>query len=237
LLEVRAACGALLARAADASRAALRAANTERGVETCGILCGKLRGGEFELSHLIIPVQEGSPNTTVTRGEELLIDAQEKHVSGFCATDEPRDELKWGCARAPQGLMTLGWIHTHPTQDCFLSSVDLHTQFSYQTMMPEAVAIVMAPRARVQQGVFTITPRGEGGRERERAREKVLTASGRAQGWRFSITATVSGALPPHSASERAHRLCAQGKASTATTASRISLALRSTSSSPTSAR
>jgi len=42
-------------------------------------------------------------------------------------------------------LFPLGWIHTHPTQTCFMSSVDLHTHYSYQIMLPEAVAIVMAP--------------------------------------------------------------------------------------------
>uniref|UniRef100_T1I5Z1 USP8 dimerisation domain-containing protein n=1 Tax=Rhodnius prolixus TaxID=13249 RepID=T1I5Z1_RHOPR len=35
---------------------------------------------------------------------------------------------------------------THPTQTAFLSSVDLHTHCSYQRMIPEAVAIVCAPR-------------------------------------------------------------------------------------------
>ena len=34
-------------------------------------------------------------------------------------------------------LITLGWIHTHPSQTAFLSSVDLHTQAGYQIMMPE----------------------------------------------------------------------------------------------------
>ncbi|CAI0467095.1 unnamed protein product [Linum tenue] len=42
-------------------------------------------------------------------------------------------------------LFPLGWIHTHPTQTCFMSSVDLHTHYSYQIMLPEAIAIVMAP--------------------------------------------------------------------------------------------
>lgn len=31
-----------------------------------------------------------------------------------------------------RGLMPLGWIHTHPTQTCFLSSIDVHTQCGYQ---------------------------------------------------------------------------------------------------------
>nr|GFB88628.1 AMSH-like ubiquitin thioesterase 2 isoform X1 [Tanacetum cinerariifolium] len=44
-----------------------------------------------------------------------------------------------------ESLFPVGWIHTHPSQSCFMSSVDLHTQYSYQVMLPEAVAIVMAP--------------------------------------------------------------------------------------------
>lgn len=57
-------------------------------------------------------------------------------------------------------LLTLGWIHvrafrlstdcaakfltlgsnglqTHPKQDCFLSSVDIHTQCGFQSILPE----------------------------------------------------------------------------------------------------
>ena len=58
-------------------------------------------------------------------------------------------------------LITLGWIHTHPTQSCFLSSVDLHTQLGYQLMLPEAVAIVMAPTDRRRDyGCFSLSPCG-----------------------------------------------------------------------------
>lgn len=59
-------------------------------------------------------------------------------------------ELTWfhtACSY-PQELYPLGWIHTHPTQTCFLSSIDVHTQCGYQTMLDEAVAIVMAPTDR-----------------------------------------------------------------------------------------
>ena len=38
------------------------------------------------------------------------------------------------------------WFQTHPTQTAFLSSVDLHTHCSYQLMLPEAIAIVCAPK-------------------------------------------------------------------------------------------
>ncbi|KAI3936855.1 hypothetical protein MKW92_033565, partial [Papaver armeniacum] len=34
---------------------------------------------------------------------------------------------------------------THPSQTFLMSSVDLHTHHSYQIMLPEAIAIVMAP--------------------------------------------------------------------------------------------
>lgn len=43
-------------------------------------------------------------------------------------------------------LITLGWIHTHPSQQSFLSSIDLHTHAPYQKMLPEAIAIVVAPK-------------------------------------------------------------------------------------------
>ncbi|XP_048500379.1 AMSH-like protease sst2 isoform X2 [Beta vulgaris subsp. vulgaris] len=33
-----------------------------------------------------------------------------------------------------ESLFPLGWIHTHPTQTCFMSSVDLHTHYSYQVL-------------------------------------------------------------------------------------------------------
>jgi len=57
-------------------------------------------------------------------------------------------------------LLTLGWIHTHPSQTCFLSSIDLHTHFSYQIMLPEAIAIVMAPSKIPNRGLFHVTPTG-----------------------------------------------------------------------------
>ena len=42
-------------------------------------------------------------------------------------------------------LHPTGWIHTHPTQSAFLSSIDVHTQHGYQSLCAEAVAVVCAP--------------------------------------------------------------------------------------------
>lgn len=56
-------------------------------------------------------------------------------------------------------LITVGWIHTHPSQRSFLSSVDLHTHAPYQKMLPEAVAIVVAPSAN-EVDIFSLSEPG-----------------------------------------------------------------------------
>ncbi|CAH1794696.1 unnamed protein product [Owenia fusiformis] len=108
--------------------------NTDRNIETCGILAGKLASNVFKISHVLIPKQSGTPDSCTTANEEELFDYQDKY-----------------------DLITLGWIHTHPTQTAFLSSVDLHTHCSYQLMMPEAIAIVCAPKYN-ETGIFMLTP-------------------------------------------------------------------------------
>lgn len=88
--------------------------NTRSGIESCGILAGILREkqGVFVISTLIIPKQEGTSDTVQALNEEEIFDVQDKRA-----------------------LYPLGWIHTHPTQTCFLSSVDVHTQCGYQVML------------------------------------------------------------------------------------------------------
>ncbi|KAJ6580072.1 hypothetical protein DFH09DRAFT_1146441, partial [Mycena vulgaris] len=56
-----------------------------------------------------------------------------------------------------RGLITLGWIHTHPSQSCFMSSVDLHTHASFQCMLPESFAVVCAPKSTPNFGIFRLT--------------------------------------------------------------------------------
>ncbi|ANB11399.1 hypothetical protein AWJ20_4208 [Sugiyamaella lignohabitans] len=108
--------------------------NTMRNLETCGILCGKLNRNAFFINYLVIPEQESTSDTCSTTNEESLFE--------FIDENE---------------LFVLGWIHTHPTQTCFMSSIDLHTQNSYQIMLPEAVAIVCAPSQQPSFGVFRLT--------------------------------------------------------------------------------
>lgn len=88
--------------------------NTSKNIETCGILAGQLKQQQLLVTHVILPKQSGTSDSCNTMNEEEIFDIQ--------------DQLN---------LITLGWIHTHPSQTAFLSSVDLHTQAGYQIMMPE----------------------------------------------------------------------------------------------------
>lgn len=96
---------------------AIADSNTRRGeygVETCGVLCGTVTpAGELFVSHLLVPKQTGTSDTCAMTNEEELFE--------YCMA---------------RSLLTLGWIHTHPRQSCFMSSMDVHTHCGYQTMLP-----------------------------------------------------------------------------------------------------
>ncbi|KAJ5114998.1 hypothetical protein NUU61_000757 [Penicillium alfredii] len=117
-----------------ASFLSLAALNTRRNLETCGILCGTLVSNALFISRLVIPEQMSTSDTCETTNESALFD--------YCDSED---------------LMMLGWIHTHPSQTCFMSSRDLHTHCGYQVMLPESIAIVCAPSKDPDWGVFRLT--------------------------------------------------------------------------------
>ena len=86
-------------------------ANTKRNIETCAFLSGPLdpKGDLFTVNTLIIPKQEGTSDTVNALNEGETFDLQ-----------------------LSRSIFPLGWIHTHPSQTCFLSSIDVHTQFGLQ---------------------------------------------------------------------------------------------------------
>lgn len=96
--------------------------NTRRNLETCGMLCGTVISNALFIQRVVIPEQESTSDTCETINESAFFD--------YCESED---------------LLVLGWIHTHPTQTCFMSSRDLHTHCAYQMMMPESIAIVCAP--------------------------------------------------------------------------------------------
>lgn len=108
---------------------------TEKGIELCGLLLGIFDPNQDALviNTLLIPKQVSTSDTCNTFNEDEMFTYQDQ-----------------------MGLMTLGWIHTHPTQTCFMSSVDLHTHLSYQLMLPEAIAIVCSPRKDPSIGIYKL---------------------------------------------------------------------------------
>ncbi|KAL6707429.1 hypothetical protein ACN47E_004208 [Coniothyrium glycines] len=108
--------------------------NTRLNLETCGMLCGILKSNALFITRLIVPEQTSTSDTCETLNEEEIFD--------YCDKEE---------------LLVIGWIHTHPTQTCFMSSRDLHTHVGYQVMMPESIAIVCAPSKEPSWGCFRLT--------------------------------------------------------------------------------
>ncbi|KAF4981846.1 hypothetical protein FZEAL_2425 [Fusarium zealandicum] len=112
----------------------IAADNTRRGLEMCGMLCGTPINNALFIRCLLIPDQKCTSDTCETENEESMFD--------YCMKED---------------LLLLGWIHTHPTQTCFMSSRDLHTHAGYQVMMPESMAIVCAPKFTPSYGIFRLT--------------------------------------------------------------------------------
>ncbi|CAL1709808.1 unnamed protein product [Somion occarium] len=74
--------------------------NTLQNRETCGLLLGKDKGNKYIVSTLLIPKQHSTSDTCTMDEEELVLQfTEERH------------------------LITLGWIHTHPTQSLYASGV------------------------------------------------------------------------------------------------------------------
>ena len=61
-----------------------------------------------------------------------------------------------------KGLVAIGWIHSHPHQTCYFSSVDMHAHHALQASIPYSFGIVYAredktlPIALTQKGMETI---------------------------------------------------------------------------------
>ncbi|KAF1424527.1 AMSH-like protease, partial [Spheniscus mendiculus] len=75
----------------------LAEANTVRGIETCGILCGKLTHNEFTITHVIVPKQSAGPDYCDMENVEELFGIQDQY-----------------------DLLTLGWIHVRMTHRFWL---------------------------------------------------------------------------------------------------------------------
>ena len=109
--------------------------NSQKDVEILAFLAG-LDGNSYIVTDLLIPKQTGTQNTCSTTDEQEMLDFLDQ-----------------------QDLICLGWIHTHPSQSSFLSSVDLHMQFSLQQLLPAAVAIVCSLKDKVNS-IYNLSAQG-----------------------------------------------------------------------------
>jgi len=123
--------GDLITRFLDIARV-----NSNRGIETLGTLGGQLCNNKFRVSHLLIPKQVGKSDSCTMDGLEDVWDIHDK-----------------------ENIIFLGWIHTHPAYSVFLSSVDMHNQYEWQHMLPEAIATVCSIKDN-EVGHLRLTPSG-----------------------------------------------------------------------------
>lgn len=74
------------------------------------------------------------------------ISGNQKASSAFVYLDEEvmAATFEW-LSRERPGLYIVGWYHSHPGFDLFLSTIDIQTQKRYQMMLPKAVAMVIDP--------------------------------------------------------------------------------------------
>ena len=83
--------------------------STQANKETLGFLAGRIDSDELRITHLIVPMQQGDAVSCECLGEVQVAEAFQG-----------------------QGIIQLGWIHTHPAHDSFLSSFDVHTIHAIQ---------------------------------------------------------------------------------------------------------
>lgn len=95
-------------------------ANTDANKETLGFMIGRLsesdkekQHGKFCITHIILPLQIGTNDSC-----SALSGEHGEQAAGIFIRSDPK-------------YFILGWIHTHPKFDHFLSSVDVHTSALY----------------------------------------------------------------------------------------------------------
>lgn len=81
----------------------LASQNTAKNVETCGILAGQLAQNRLNITHVIVPKQNGTANSCTATNEEEIFDIQNK-----------------------KNLITLGWIHVSFWFGIFWWGADYH---------------------------------------------------------------------------------------------------------------
>lgn len=102
------------------------------------MLVGALSGSELVVTAVLVPNQRGSSDMCEMTNEEEIWE---------CVPSYARNRRSCRSRRNPplrrhidQDQINLGWVHTHPTQTSFMSSIDLHIHMPYQMLLDEVAA-------------------------------------------------------------------------------------------------
>uniref|UniRef100_A0A673K1G2 AMSH-like protease n=1 Tax=Sinocyclocheilus rhinocerous TaxID=307959 RepID=A0A673K1G2_9TELE len=128
-------------------------------------------------NHVRLDPNRNKPAASVPKPAATLAAVQNQRVEGLRRVLIPRDLtyrfLLLADSNTARGIETCGVLYSFVPEiadpflksnlfwGAFLSSVDLHTHSSYQLMLPEAIAIVCAPKHN-DTGVFRLTSAGMG---------------------------------------------------------------------------
>ena len=110
-------------------------------IETMGILLGIKYENGYKITDVYIPDQDQDANSCKPKNhanfDNNLIEWQNNH----------------------DNKAAIGWIHTHPVQNCGLTSVDQHQACAWQCGVPSAVSIVYS-KITDTIAYYHVTPKG-----------------------------------------------------------------------------
>ena len=119
---------------------------TNKNVETKATLAGK----KYSL-------QESKNDSEAYVVTYVIIPDQNQDANNCSLTSQGADKISDFLQN--NKLMRLGCIHTHPSQDVFMSSVDLHTQLGVQLLYSNAISVVYSGRKK-ETKYYTLTKDG-----------------------------------------------------------------------------
>ncbi|KAK3692193.1 JAB1/Mov34/MPN/PAD-1 ubiquitin protease-domain-containing protein [Podospora appendiculata] len=101
-------------------------------------------GGALEVMGLMQGYAEGTC-LVITDAFRLPVDGTETRVNAQDDANEYMIEYLSLCREADRAENIVGWYHSHPGYGCWLSGIDVNTQFMQQQFLDPFVAVVIDP--------------------------------------------------------------------------------------------
>ncbi|CCK72846.1 COP9 signalosome catalytic subunit RRI1 KNAG_0L02300 [Huiozyma naganishii CBS 8797] len=119
------------------------------------ILRHSIEGGDIEIMGLLVGTTVGS-QFIITQSFALPVLGTETRVNAQAESYEYM--VKYVSEFVPsQGLVkVVGWYHSHPGYDCWLSSIDMRTQDLNQSYQDPYLAVVVDPKKSVKEGTISV---------------------------------------------------------------------------------